>query len=251
MICRVSSSWPRPKPSTPALLEITVRSLTPLSRSAAISASGMPHRPKPPTAINWPSRTMPFSAAAALGKIFSCRGPSAAKAAVSQPRSVLRNALSSRYVELINPAPERRMTSATCHRPRRPARHPAARWSRRGWPSWTCSCMQAQPRRGGAGAAGGAAACARRRRAVRPDDDGRGRHRDDPGRLHPPRRVQADDHGAAADQLPAPGRRRQRQRARGGARAAHGPQAGLRRDPDRSTPRGELAAHATTTYALL
>ena len=35
------SSWPRPKPSTPALLEMTVRFLTPESRSAAISASGM------------------------------------------------------------------------------------------------------------------------------------------------------------------------------------------------------------------
>ena len=31
-ICRVSSSSPRPKPSTPALLEITVRFLTPESR---------------------------------------------------------------------------------------------------------------------------------------------------------------------------------------------------------------------------
>jgi hypothetical protein len=48
-ICRVCSSRPRPKPSTPALLEMTVRSLTPLSRSASIrAASGMPHRPKPP-----------------------------------------------------------------------------------------------------------------------------------------------------------------------------------------------------------
>ena len=35
-------------PSTPALFEITVRSLTPESRIASISASGMPHRPKPP-----------------------------------------------------------------------------------------------------------------------------------------------------------------------------------------------------------
>jgi hypothetical protein len=49
---RLSSSWPRPKPSTPALFEMTVRFLTPLSRSASISASGMPHRPKPPTAIS-------------------------------------------------------------------------------------------------------------------------------------------------------------------------------------------------------
>jgi hypothetical protein len=41
--------------------------LTPLSRSASIKASGMPHKPKPPTAINCPSWTMPSSAAAALG----------------------------------------------------------------------------------------------------------------------------------------------------------------------------------------
>jgi uncharacterized protein (TIGR00369 family) len=65
-ICRVASSRPRPKPSTPALFDTTVRSFTPLSRSASISASGMPHRPKPPTASNWPSRTMPARAAAAL-----------------------------------------------------------------------------------------------------------------------------------------------------------------------------------------
>jgi hypothetical protein len=60
---------PRPKPSTPALLEITVRFFAPLSRSASIRASGMPHRPKPPTAMSWPSATTPWSAAAALGKI--------------------------------------------------------------------------------------------------------------------------------------------------------------------------------------
>ncbi len=67
LIWRVSSSWPRPKPSTPALFEMHVSPFTPESRSAAISASGMPHRPKPPTAIVWPSATMPARAAAALG----------------------------------------------------------------------------------------------------------------------------------------------------------------------------------------
>jgi hypothetical protein len=41
----------------------------------AISASGMPHRPKPPTASSWSSATMPSSAAAALGKILFMRGP--------------------------------------------------------------------------------------------------------------------------------------------------------------------------------
>jgi hypothetical protein len=59
LIWRVSSSLPRPKPSTPALLEMTVRFFTPLSRSASISASGMPHRPKPPTASSWPSARCP------------------------------------------------------------------------------------------------------------------------------------------------------------------------------------------------
>jgi hypothetical protein len=32
LICRVSSSLPRPKPSTPALLEMTVRFLTPVAQ---------------------------------------------------------------------------------------------------------------------------------------------------------------------------------------------------------------------------
>ena len=41
--------------------------LTPESRSAAISASGMPHRPKPPTANVCPSLTMSLSASAAPG----------------------------------------------------------------------------------------------------------------------------------------------------------------------------------------
>src|SRR5512137_1825857 len=67
LIWRVASSSPRPKPSTPALLLTQVRFLTPLSRSAAISASGMPHRPKPPTAIVCPSFTTSASAAAAEG----------------------------------------------------------------------------------------------------------------------------------------------------------------------------------------
>jgi len=49
------------------LFEIAVRPFTPESRSAAISASGMPHRPKPPTAMVWPSFTTPASALAASG----------------------------------------------------------------------------------------------------------------------------------------------------------------------------------------
>src|SRR3954466_12955357 len=68
-IWRVSSSTPRPKPSTPALLEITVRLRTPESRSARIRFSGMPHRPKPPDITVMPSRVSPASAAFASAKI--------------------------------------------------------------------------------------------------------------------------------------------------------------------------------------
>src|SRR5690606_32358452 len=46
---------------------MTVRFLTPESRSAAISASGMPHSPNPPTARVWPSATRSASAARASG----------------------------------------------------------------------------------------------------------------------------------------------------------------------------------------
>src|SRR5690606_1318444 len=75
-ICRVVSNWPKPKPSTPALLLMQVRFLTPESRSAAIRASGMPHRPKPPTAIIWPSSTTPASASSALAYTLSiCPAP--------------------------------------------------------------------------------------------------------------------------------------------------------------------------------
>ena len=80
MICRVASNWPRPKPSTPALFETAVRFLTPLSRRAAISASGMPHRPKPPTATIWPSLTTPSSAAKADLNVLSMAGPAASPA---------------------------------------------------------------------------------------------------------------------------------------------------------------------------
>src|SRR6476659_10269631 len=53
---------------------MTVRSLTRESRRASMSASGMPHRPKPPTAISWPSCATPARAAAALGKILFIAG---------------------------------------------------------------------------------------------------------------------------------------------------------------------------------
>src|SRR5258706_2712599 len=60
---------PKPMPSTPALLLTQVRLRTPVSRSAVTSCSGTPHSPKPPTAINWPSRATSASAALALAKI--------------------------------------------------------------------------------------------------------------------------------------------------------------------------------------
>jgi hypothetical protein len=43
-----------------------VRSLTPLSRMAAIRFSGMPHRPKPPAAMVMPSKSSPSRASAAV-----------------------------------------------------------------------------------------------------------------------------------------------------------------------------------------
>ena len=52
----------------PALLEMMVRSFTPLSRIASISAAGMPHSPKPPDMIDMPSRSRPAKAAFASGK---------------------------------------------------------------------------------------------------------------------------------------------------------------------------------------
>src|SRR5687767_14471946 len=61
-ICRVSSSSPSPKPSTPALLEMTVRPFAPESRSARMRFSGMPHRPNPPDITVMPSRVSPASA---------------------------------------------------------------------------------------------------------------------------------------------------------------------------------------------
>src|SRR4051794_4175854 len=61
---------PRPKPSTPQLLLITVRSLTPLDLMAAMRNSGMPQRPKPPAMIVMPSNRTPSRALSAFGRIF-------------------------------------------------------------------------------------------------------------------------------------------------------------------------------------
>src|ERR1700732_3809674 len=54
-------------PSTPALLEITVRFFTPESRIASDSVSAMPHRPNPPDMIIMPSLRMPSRADLASG----------------------------------------------------------------------------------------------------------------------------------------------------------------------------------------
>lgn len=50
LICLLSNKSPKPKPSTPALFEIQVRFFTPVCFKAAIRLSGIPHKPKPPTA---------------------------------------------------------------------------------------------------------------------------------------------------------------------------------------------------------
>ena len=65
--CRVVSKTPIPKPSTPALFPTMVRPFTPLSRSAAMRFSGMPHRPNPPAAIVMLSCNRPVRASVALG----------------------------------------------------------------------------------------------------------------------------------------------------------------------------------------
>src|SRR5215469_5440369 len=48
-----------PNPSTPTLLLIVFRSLTPLSTSARMRFSGMPQRPKPPIIMVAPSGMSP------------------------------------------------------------------------------------------------------------------------------------------------------------------------------------------------
>src|ERR1019366_3584741 len=50
-------SSPTPAPSTPALLLMVVRFLTPLSARARIRFSGIPHKPNPPTMMVAPSNT--------------------------------------------------------------------------------------------------------------------------------------------------------------------------------------------------
>ncbi len=54
-------------PSTPALLDTTVRFFTPESRIASDRVSAMPHRPKPPDITIMPSFRMPSRADLASG----------------------------------------------------------------------------------------------------------------------------------------------------------------------------------------
>src|SRR3954451_20429700 len=70
LVCRVSSSRPKPRPSMPALFEMTVRALTPDWRTASINRSGMPQSPKPPAMIVMSSRNSPANAALASGYTF-------------------------------------------------------------------------------------------------------------------------------------------------------------------------------------
>src|ERR1700722_10379710 len=69
-ICRVCSSKPSPTPSSPALLDTTVRSRTPDACKASMRFSGMPQAPKPPHIRVMPSLTTSRNALAASGNTF-------------------------------------------------------------------------------------------------------------------------------------------------------------------------------------
>src|SRR5476651_2242901 len=66
---------PRPPPSTPALLEITVRSFAPDLRMAAISVSATPQMPNPPDIRIMPSLMIPAKAASASLYILLIQSP--------------------------------------------------------------------------------------------------------------------------------------------------------------------------------
>jgi hypothetical protein len=135
LTCRVCSSMPSPKSSTPALFEATVRSLTPASRIAAIRSSGMPQRPKPPAAMVMPSNRSPSSASAPSRRSSSCAPPSSPR-----PRSraaMQRSQARGRRAGRLSMAPRRQAGVARRGKPEmpmaltRPARH--APWQRRAW----------------------------------------------------------------------------------------------------------------------
>src|SRR5438270_4249037 len=70
LIWPVCKSLPRPKSSTPALLETVVRFLTPLRTRASIRSAGMPHNPNPPTMIMAPSFTSRMASSALATTLF-------------------------------------------------------------------------------------------------------------------------------------------------------------------------------------
>src|SRR5450755_1545815 len=72
--CPLDRSMPIPRPSTPALLLMVVRFLTPLRTSARIRFSGFPHRPKPPTIMVAPSNTSWIASSAFATTLFIAGG---------------------------------------------------------------------------------------------------------------------------------------------------------------------------------
>src|SRR5271169_1069826 len=68
--CPLRISTPRPKSSTPTLLEMVVRFFTPLRAIAAIRFSGMPLSPKPPNMITAPSCTSRMASSALATTLF-------------------------------------------------------------------------------------------------------------------------------------------------------------------------------------
>ena len=53
--------------ATPNTVQVMRQNASPEARIASMSASGMPHRPKPPDMMTMPSRSRPANAASALG----------------------------------------------------------------------------------------------------------------------------------------------------------------------------------------
>src|SRR5678815_669982 len=143
----------------------------------------MPHRPKPPTAISWPSRTTPASAAAALGKILFIADSWSRTAKIISAGALPRiRAGRSGYG---------RSLAAGDARPDRRRLRQAAAAARR----------DRRARRGDAHDARLARARPRRWSVVRAGDHGCCRYRDAAGDDRAAGGVQADDDGAIADEL--------------------------------------------------
>src|SRR5882762_6725553 len=69
-ICPFASSNPMPNPSTPTLLLMVVKFLTPFLTSARIRFSGIPHKPKPPNIMEAPSCTSRIASSALATILF-------------------------------------------------------------------------------------------------------------------------------------------------------------------------------------